>query len=133
MSTFSDCPMTSATWILVAEDEDSVRRVLVRVLVRAGFSVLEAQDGYAALEQLQKHPHLDLLVADVVMPRMSGTALAQRVRDDFPHMPILMMSGHTQSEKDRSELPGVPFLKKPFDIKQIVEIATKLTITRDLD
>jgi CheY-like chemotaxis protein len=70
--------------LLVVEDDPAVRRSLEQALLRIGYRVLLAPHGLAALELLQQHPEIDLLVTDLVLPGMSGWALAERVRTEHP-------------------------------------------------
>jgi len=105
--------------ILVVEDEESVRSLLCDVLTAGGFRVLTACDGREGLARLRElDGKVDLLMTDVVMPRMNGTELCQIARAQWPDLPILLVSGYTD-EPDRvlgEGLPGAPvnFLQKPF-------------------
>lgn len=103
--------------ILVAEDEEIVREVTVRVLESFGYTVHQARDGREALQKVRElGAALDLLLADTVMPAMGGPELAGEVRRLLPDVPILMMSGYSGDALSRS--PSVaselPFLHKPF-------------------
>ncbi len=103
--------------ILLVEDEPTVLRSARRVLKRLGFEVLEASDARSALSLLSStEKHIDLLLTDVVLPRMNGRELAERVRVDRPDLKILFMSGYTGDVlAERSSLPAsMPFLQKPF-------------------
>src|SRR5439155_12121267 len=77
--------------ILLAEDEPMVRAFVVRILERYGYTVLAAQDGVLALEMAVAHApeRIDLVVTDVIMPRMSGPALIERMRALWPAVPAL--------------------------------------------
>ena len=108
---------TAQQTILLVEDEPTVLRSARRVLRRLGFSVLEASDARSALSLLSStDKHVDLLLTDVVLPRMNGRELAERVRADHPDLKILFMSGYTGDVlAERSSLPvNMPFLQKPF-------------------
>lgn len=84
--------MTGPT-ILVADDEDTVRHVVGRMLRASGFAVLEAGDGREALQVVQQREHPpDLILTDVVMPLLNGGELASRVRASRPDQRILLMS-----------------------------------------
>jgi two-component system, cell cycle sensor histidine kinase and response regulator CckA len=103
--------------VLVVEDEESVRTMLARQLKNEGFQVLEAEDGQAALELMQRRAApVDLVITDVAMPRMNGRELATRLREDWPKLPVLFISGYTDDEMVRRGLidPNHPFLSKPF-------------------
>jgi PAS domain S-box-containing protein len=108
--------------ILVVEDEVMVRDLVVRLLGRLGYTCLEARDGREAHDLLtSSEDRVDLVVSDIVMPRMNGRELAQELAAARPGLPVLFMSGHTDDEMIRRDLlaPGAPFIQKPFDAKMI--------------
>jgi CheY-like chemotaxis protein len=109
-------PQGGAT-IMLVEDDDVVRNVACRVLKRAGFAVLEAENGVAAMELYEAVDYsIDLVLTDVVMPEMNGSELAERIRKVNPQAKILFMSGYTEDKVMRDKLlaPGAAFLEKPF-------------------
>jgi two-component system cell cycle sensor histidine kinase/response regulator CckA len=102
--------------VLLAEDDRSVRRLVVTELTRRGFTVLEAEDGAAALELFRRDmDRIDVLVTDVVMPRMNGAALAQQAQALRPGVKILFISGHPERAGAGLDPTGVTnLLMKPF-------------------
>jgi two-component system, cell cycle sensor histidine kinase and response regulator CckA len=103
--------------ILVAEDEDGVRSLTREVLEKYGYTVLEAANGEEALKVAEQHVGpLDLLLSDVVMPRMGGPELAQALLARRPSVKVLYMSGYTDHPMVRRGVvnAGVAFLQKPF-------------------
>jgi two-component system, cell cycle sensor histidine kinase and response regulator CckA len=103
--------------ILVAEDEDGVRSLTREVLEKYGYTVLEAANGEEALKVAEHHDGpLDLLLSDVVMPRMGGPELAQALLAKRPSVKVLYMSGYTDHPMVRRGVvnAGVAFLQKPF-------------------
>jgi two-component system, cell cycle sensor histidine kinase and response regulator CckA len=103
--------------ILVAEDEDGVRSLTKEVLEKYGYTVLEASNGEEALQIAERHEGpLDLLLSDVVMPRMGGPELAQELLARRPAVKVLYMSGYTDHPMVRRGVvnAGVAFLQKPF-------------------
>jgi PAS domain S-box-containing protein len=104
--------------ILVVEDEDAVARLVERVLTRAGYRVLAARDGAAALALADAPPRgrIDLLLADVVLPGMDGGQLAERLKATHPETRVLFTSGYTDDViVQRGVLkPGIAFLAKPY-------------------
>lgn len=107
----------NAETVLVVEDEDAVRSLICRVLRKQGFAVLEAANGAAALWQLDSHAErVDLIITDMVMPGMSGTELAERVRRTRPEVPFLFISGYTEDELVRRGVADgrLILLDKPF-------------------
>lgn len=115
-------PERSAT-VLLAEDEDNVRRMLVTVLESAGFRVLAAANGYDALAAAAAEPGpIDVLVTDVVMPAMDGVDLAERLAADRPETRVVFVSGYTQHPALEEGLRQgtVELLRKPFSIHDLI-------------
>jgi PAS domain S-box-containing protein len=102
--------------VLLAEDDDSVRALVALVLRERGYTVHEARDGEEAL-RLADAGGVDLLLTDVVMPRMGGVPLARHLRARYPALPVVVMSGYAGDALDTGEeLPaGATFLGKPVD------------------
>jgi signal transduction histidine kinase/CheY-like chemotaxis protein len=103
--------------ILLVEDEPQVRSLTRTMLARLGYRVLEAESADEALRITSGHEGpLDLLLTDVVMPRMSGTDLARHVQTARPGVRVLYMSGYTDNGViDQGMLAaGTPFIQKPF-------------------
>ncbi|HEY5939435.1 MAG TPA: ATP-binding protein, partial [Gemmatimonadales bacterium] len=109
--------------ILVVDDEEGIRRSAARVLTRFGYSVAEASDGEGALAAIRgaEHP-FDLVVSDVVMPRVSGMALYRELRGHGSGVRVLLMSGHTAEDLDALDEPlsGARFLPKPWSITDLL-------------
>ena len=108
--------------ILLVEDEDMLRNLASRILTRAGYTVVEARDGEDALEIARRlEEPIDLLLTDVVMPRMSGTRLVAQLRAERPDLRVLFMSGYAESVI--SAEGGLPadseILNKPFSVQQL--------------
>jgi CheY-like chemotaxis protein len=100
--------------VLVAEDEPMVREIVSANLRGLGFDVIEAGDGVEALAAVEGAPRLALLVTDVVMPRMGGRELAERLREQSPGLRILYVSGYTDGALRDADDPATAFLPKPF-------------------
>jgi signal transduction histidine kinase/ActR/RegA family two-component response regulator len=102
--------------VLLAEDEDDVRTLTCQFLTAAGYQVLTAADGAEALDIGQKMGEaIDLLVTDVVMPRMRGPELAKRLKRLLPDLKVVYISGYTEEFSEGSSLlEGASFLQKPF-------------------
>ncbi len=101
--------------ILVVEDEDIVRRVVVKKLTQNGCTVLEAPDGKSACDLVLKYPgRIDLVLTDVVMPEMNGRQVADRIRETHPDVAVLFMSGYPEEViAHRGVLePGIAFIEK---------------------
>jgi CheY-like chemotaxis protein len=111
--------------VLVVEDDEGVRGMNRRILLDAGYRVLEASDGYSALAMLDRDgAAVRLVLTDVVMPGMGGRELADRLAKLRPDIPVLFTSGYTDGEIVRRGLlqPGAAFVQKPFDPDTVVRI-----------
>ena len=119
--------------ILVVEDEHEVRALVKRSLEQHGYEVLAAEDAESALKiALSEQETIDLLVADVVMPRMSGFELAIRISEARPGVRVILISGHIDhpSLRTASLPPGTAFVPKPFAPRKL---ALKVREVLDLD
>ncbi len=115
--------------VLVVEDDQVVRHMMVRAMEEVGFTVLEAADGEKALALIREDPGaLDLVVTDIAMPGMDGRRLASAVANLRPLLPVLTTSGYTDDEIVRRGMldASVPFLQKPFAPDELVARARDL-------
>jgi two-component system, cell cycle sensor histidine kinase and response regulator CckA len=114
--------------ILLVEDDEAVRRFTKRVLERDGYRVLEAATPEEALACAEGGEPLSLLLTDVVMPRMSGGQLADRLKKTHPDLPVLFMSGYPSSlvMPDGSIDPSIPLISKPFTAAQLTQIVQQI-------
>ena len=109
--------------ILVAEDEEGIREIVVRRLTAAGYRVLDAANGAAALHLADQYPDpIDLLLSDVRMPGMRGDELAATLLERRPRTRVLFMSGYAGSLTNHQDTlgPGVTILPKPFTKAQLL-------------
>lgn len=115
-------PRKTAATVLLVEDETSLRRLTRDVLQEAGYVVQEAVDGMQGLEIANKSGSIDLLLTDVVMPGMSGRALAQAVANSHPETRLLFMSGYPEGEiaKQGALDAGMAMLQKPFTREELI-------------
>jgi two-component system cell cycle sensor histidine kinase/response regulator CckA len=110
--------------ILLVEDQDQVRAVLSGMLRHQGYEVIEARDANDALTLSTLNPdRIDLLLTDVVMPQMSGTALAKMLAPSRPEMRVIFMSGYTDDAALRHGAlePGTTFIQKPISGKALAQ------------
>jgi len=117
-----DMPRGTET-ILVVEDEDGVRSLVCTVLKEQGYRIMEAHNGAEALmicRELEKP--VDLVITDVVMPTMGGDVLIKSVREIWPGIKVLYMSGYTAGKLSDTSIPesGDPFLQKPFGLAELL-------------
>jgi CheY-like chemotaxis protein len=97
--------------VLLVEDEDTVRAVAERALVRQGYEVTTAADGEEGLEAIGRNGPFDLVVSDVVMPSMDGPAMAREIRRLKPDLPVLFMSGYAEEQLRRDiDIPNMHFI-----------------------
>lgn len=112
--------MNGTTTILICDDNETVHQILQIYLQQAGFQVLSAYDGAAALEMVQQKP-IDLVILDIMMPKMFGTEVCRRIRKTS-NIPIIILSSKV-SEEDRIaglELGADDYVTKPFSPKEVV-------------
>jgi CheY-like chemotaxis protein len=105
---------------LVVDDEDCVRKFVRRALAAAGFEVIEATDGNAALELLDAGK-FDVVVSDVDMPVMGGLELLRHLRRERPHLPVLLLSAPFEPGRGlpAADLGALALLQKPFSVEEI--------------
>jgi CheY-like chemotaxis protein len=106
--------------VLVVEDEDVVRGLVRQVLEGVGFHVLVARDGEEAFALAAKH-HIDVLLSDLMLPKLGGHEVADRLRSSQPELKVLYMSGYAESGlfSDGVLPPGTAFLEKPFTFSDL--------------
>ena len=109
--------------ILLVDDQDAVRTVLATALARAGYSVVQANGGHAALDLWRQGEPIDLVVTDVVMPGMSGRHLVEKLRSLEPNVKVLYMSGHTTDPTLRRGVSPteLAWLQKPFSLDALTQ------------
>jgi two-component system, cell cycle sensor histidine kinase and response regulator CckA len=114
-------PEVGTERILLVEDEPVLLRMTSEMLRRQGFDVISAPDPVAALE-LAGVEQFDVVVTDVVMPKMSGAELADRITETFPETRFVFVSGYTHEVIDERRLgPTQRFLAKPFSSAELVD------------
>ena len=122
----SDNELWGTGTVLLVEDEPMVRTVAERALVRHGYAVVTANNGYEALEILGRGDEFVLLISDVVMPEMDGPTMVREARESRPELPVLFMSGYAEEQLRKSiDIDKVAFLPKPFSVQELAEAARK--------
>jgi two-component system, cell cycle sensor histidine kinase and response regulator CckA len=126
--------MTPAeTHVLVVDDEEPVRRLVERVLREAGYKTASAGDGAEAIGVAKKMESLDILVTDVMMPRMTGDELARRLRQSEQRgLKVLYLTGFSDRLfKEKVTLwEGEAFLDKPCGVQGLLEAVSLLLVGR---
>ena len=108
--------------ILIAEDDDAIRGLVVRALSEDGHDLTATADGAAALDALNQHNgEFDLLLTDVKMPVMDGIALALAAGRDHPEIAIMLMTGYADQRERAHGLDALvhDVIAKPFSVEQI--------------
>ena len=103
--------------VLIVEDDDSLRNFAQKALQQHGYRTLAAENGEEALKVGKEHDgQIDLMLTDVVMPKMSGREVAERLQPLYPQMKVIYMSGYTDNAIAHHGVlaPGLNFLEKPF-------------------
>ncbi len=109
--------------VLVVEDQENVRLLMAEALREQGYDVLEASDGVEAMHVVEEKGIADLhmLLTDVVMPRMGGVQLAERLRDQRPELVVLFVSGYAMDLLDYNAQEDFWFMKKPFSLDDLAQ------------
>ena len=106
--------------VLVVDDEHYIVDLLADLLEEEGYRVRRAYDGIAALAEIEREVP-SLVIADIMMPRLDGIALAARVRERYAGLPIILMSAAMANPRQ----PGTAFVAKPFDIDDILDVVAR--------
>lgn len=105
--------------VLVVEDEDAVRLLISRVLEKRGYRVTALTDGAQALEFIQERKGgIDLVIADLMLPKINGASIAEQIRQLDPQAKIILISGYMDHGLEDS---GIDFLQKPFTPSTLIE------------
>jgi CheY-like chemotaxis protein len=119
--------VTGAARILVVEDDDGIRNLVDLVLSSAGYEVLTAADGAAALQVIGT-VHPDLVLLDMRMPVMDGWELARRYRAmPGPHAPIVVVTAARDAAQRAAEIDANGYLGKPFDMAELLAMVSHHT------
>jgi CheY-like chemotaxis protein len=126
--TSAPMPSTAGEVVLVVEDEDAVRALVVEVLNELGYRAREAIDGPSALKALEGNDRVDLLVTDVGLPGLNGRQLADAARQKRPDLKILFMTGYAASAAISGGFlePGMEMITKPFAIDALAQRVREL-------
>jgi len=115
--------------VLVVDDEDMTRQMIVMFLTMDGHQSVEAENGVEALEQVAKH-HPDAIILDVMMPEMDGITMCKKLRANpaTASIPVLMLSGRSQinAEQEGLEAGANAYMKKPMDPNEMLVILKKI-------
>ena len=117
--------------VLVVDDEDMTRQMIVMFLKMSGHECAEAENGVVALEQVAKQKP-DAIILDVMMPEMDGITMCKRLRANpsTESIPVLMLSGRSQlgAEEEGLEAGANAYMKKPMDPKEMLSVLTEMMV-----
>jgi CheY-like chemotaxis protein len=113
--------------VLVADDDPIVRGLIARLLTEEGYEVMEARHGAEAFDHVRSGQIFDLLITDIRMPLMGGWELSRRLRQQWPTLPVLYISGFDAELTGNAGLdPATGFLRKPFDLDELSRLVARL-------
>ena len=120
-----------ASKILIVDDDAGIRLLLSKFLQRQGFETIIAEDGLQGVELAKEH-HPDLIMLDVVMPRMDGLTAARLIKFYKPlsNVPIIFLTAKdAKKEIDLAEAARADvYITKPFDVRQVIEIVNEILL-----
>jgi len=130
--TIAATPAIGVGTALVVEDDPAVRDMTTHLLRRAGFDVLAVADGVEALAAARLTDQIDVLVTDVVMPKLSGIELAEQMMEIYPLMGVVLLSGYTAETLDleRVTAGGARFISKPVSSNQLLQAVHQAIASR---
>lgn len=114
--------------VMVIEDQESVLRLMQRILQRQNYRVLAFNKGEDAWQCLCQDKSIDVVILDVHLPHVSGEVWFSKIREQNSHVCILLVSGMPKTENIEAfvQQPGVAFLQKPYDNKVLLDLVASL-------
>jgi two-component system cell cycle sensor histidine kinase/response regulator CckA len=113
-------PLMGSETVLLVEDEEAVRRLEREMLETYGYTVLVAGDGAEGLKLAQNHPRpIQLLLTDILMPKMGGVELAERLSKARPELKVLYTSGYNDGGGNLSSVAGARYHQKPYTMEEL--------------
>ncbi len=128
---------TSHGRVLVVDDEPDVRKVIKRILTKAGYDVIEAEDGEKAIEAIKKGDNpllLDVIISDIRMPKINGIEAINYFQQQWPRVPIIVLTGFPDMEMAIGFLKKgvVDYLVKPVEKEKLMNAVAKALGQREL-
>jgi CheY-like chemotaxis protein len=121
--------------VLVIDDEETIRMLIVDVLSEVGYGTLEAADGPSGLKVLQSSASIDLLITDVGLPGgLNGRQLADLARQTRPNLKVLFITGYAETSLTRGSqlIPGMHVMSKPFTMDSLAARIKEILVTNSL-
>jgi two-component system cell cycle sensor histidine kinase/response regulator CckA len=124
-------PRGGSEHVLLVEDNEAVRAAMAKLLAALGYQVTTAADGVEALERIAEGLGVDLVLTDLMMPRLGGAELATQLAERRPGLPVLFMSGNLDVDELREQVEQghVQFLQKPVSLRELA-LATRTALDR---
>ena len=117
--------------ILLVDDDEALRRFARRILTHQGFHVIEAADGAEALEVASAYADpVHLLLTDVIMPKINGLVLAERLLQERPDIGVLFISGYVETSMLLAKRPGSILLQKPFTPDSLIKAVSEVLASK---
>jgi two-component system, OmpR family, alkaline phosphatase synthesis response regulator PhoP len=115
--------------VLIVDDESDILFLISQILSRAGVAVIALRSPLEALTLLQRDATFDALFTDILMPHMDGMRLLERVKRDYPHIKVALVSAHlSAAARTRAEALGADaMLAKPFHRQELLNLLTHVT------
>jgi CheY-like chemotaxis protein len=121
--------MRNSTTVLIVDDDADIREVMKIFLEANGYHVNVAADGLDALEQLRAGPRPELILLDLMMPRLDGEQFLKQFRASrFADIPVVIISGYTLAEKKANELMAACCLMKPVEAEHLLTTVRRFTL-----
>jgi two-component system, cell cycle sensor histidine kinase and response regulator CckA len=118
--------------ILLVDDDEALRRFVWRILLEQGFHVIQASDGAEALEAASAYDQtIDLVLTDVIMPKVNGLALARGLLQERPGIRVLYMSGYMEKSMLLAKHPESVLLQKPFTPATLIAAVRQVLASED--
>ncbi|MGG6265805.1 hybrid sensor histidine kinase/response regulator [Leptolyngbya sp. AN03gr2] len=116
--------------VLVVDDSMTVRQVVSAALDSAGYHVIQAKDGLDAIEQLQRHPEVEMITCDVEMPRLNGFEFLMQYQQEaqLTQVPVIMLTSRTNEKHQQlaKQLGAAAYMTKPFDQSELIQVVDQL-------
>lgn len=118
---------TGTLYALIVEDEAILLMLVAETFRDAGYQVYEAGNGIAAVEILETHPEIDIMISDIRMPGMNGYEVTNAALALRPTLKVVLMTGYTEEQIPQNIAnAGISILRKPFEIEQIPLLASNI-------
>ena len=124
--------MSDGAFVMIVDDDEDVREVGTIVFESQGYRVAAARDGLEAMEMLERRGGADVILLDLMMPRMDGEQFLKALRaSDKAYIPVVLLSGHNGASEIARELSADAMLRKPVDLDILLKTVRELIAPRN--